>query len=155
MGAASNEGAVPKAAADQPPAGLNGDTPAPKLAVWIPKSPASPAAPAAPSPVAPAAPAGMEDNVVALEVAKRLTENKEKKIGWSEVSKLRAEFDLSEQVELGMKVLHPAKLWQLLRSQPDPRSKLSTAADKEQTAKMMISEQDPEVAQLVEQLGIQ
>merc|ERR1712083_68188 len=86
------------------------------------------------------------------EAERRLFENKQKKIGWDEVAKLKEEFALSENVELGMKLLHPTKLWQLLRSVPNPRQKLQQAIDKEQVARQMIGDLDPVAAQLVKQL---
>ena len=44
------------------------------------------------------------------EAEKRLTANSAERIAWEDIVALRHEFGLSEQVELGMKLLDPKKV---------------------------------------------
>jgi len=133
---------------------LKNVAPVPKERLMAPKAKATKTTNAKASAAAAAAAAAekaAEDAV--KEAERRLNKNKAREDGWDLIMNLKEEFGLTEQVELGLKLLEPPKLWAALGpSGNEFRRKLLTSADKDKFARSMIALQDPSAYALVRKL---
>lgn len=81
-----------------------------------------------------------------------MKENGTRKFYWEEVAKLKRDFKLSENVEIGLKLLEPAKLNALLRESGDLPRMLAHAPDKDKLIRSLVLRKDAQVDHLVTQL---
>lgn len=94
---------------------------------------------------------------VMQEAEDRLVANGHDKVCWDDIALLRDKYSLSDQVELGLKLLHPVKLRLLLGTRPQ-RQELerqldnAEAAEREQIIRATIAKFDPIVERLVQRI---
>lgn len=88
------------------------------------------------------------------EAEERLLANGQEKVCWDDIALLRDKFGLSDQVELGLKLLHPVKLRLLLGTREELERQLDNAEgeEREQLIRSTIAKFDPIVERLVQRI---
>merc|ERR1719189_805158 len=86
------------------------------------------------------------------EVELRLEKNKTA-VGAAAIEQFKQEHDLNDEVHLGLKLLAPPHLDELLAGEEDIKLKITTVPDRNQLIMSLISMLDPEVERLVKGLS--
>lgn len=88
------------------------------------------------------------------EAEERLVANGQEKVCWPDIELLKDKFGLSDQVELGLKLLHPVKLRLLLGTREELERQLDNAEaeEREQLIRSTIAKFDPNVEKLVQRI---
>jgi len=90
------------------------------------------------------------------EAEERLIANGQQKVCWDDIAALKDKFSLSDQVELGLKLLHPVKLRLLLGTREELERQMGNAEaeEREQLVRAFIAKFDPIVEKLVQKIEL-